>query len=306
MKALIIVGMLGSVASLTSFLSTHHRFFDLLSHFRIQFIVLVGLALFLALLGKRFVVSLIILTCLAMHTFDAWRLLKPAVQPSSGSGPTVRVMTSNLQVGNSQHDVHVDHIEDVSPDVVVFQEYTFEWQKALGAQLSAYPFRIEVPTHHAFGIALYSKLPIMDSEVFHFMRDTRKSINATVNFNGESLRIIGTHPPPPLSTGLYDTRNQHLKKLSALAVQSDERVVVVGDLNVSTWSSHFQNFLNAGQLIDGRRGHGVLPTWPGDRLPLQIPIDHILIGRDLQTLTMQTGEELGSDHKSLWADIQLQ
>jgi len=268
MKALIVMGMLGSIASLASFLSAHHRLFDLLSHFRIQFIVLVGLALCLALFNKRFITSLIIFVCLALHTFDAWRLLKPIGESAVATGPAVRVMTSNLQVGNSQHDAYVRHIEEVSPELIVFQEYTFEWHEALSTKLSAYPFRIEVPTHHAFGIALYSKLPILSRDVFHFMRDTRKSINATINVDGESVRIIGTHPPPPLSTGLYETRNQHLIKLAALSVQSAERVVVVGDMNVSTWSSHFQNFLNAGQLTDGRRGHGILPTWPGNRLPL--------------------------------------
>jgi len=305
MKALVVVGIIGSIASLASFLSEYHRIFDLLSHFRIQFVVLVGLAFCLALLAKRYVASLILMVCLSLHIFDAWRYQTPIETTANVSSGTIRIMTSNLQVGNKQREEHLAHIRDVKPDLVVFQEYTYEWQTFINEKLSDYPHSIEVPNHHAFGIALYSKLPIDESEVLYFIRDTRKSIEVSLSINDQKLRVIGTHPPPPLSSGLYQARNQHLLKLAAMAMRIEEPVVVVGDLNVSTWSKHFQKFLTAGQLVDARRGHGILPTWPNSTFLLQIPIDHILLKGDLSATSMQAGQELGSDHKSLWADIKL-
>ena len=44
---------------------------------------------------------------------------------------------------------------------------------------------------------------------------------------------------------------------------------MASDLNVSPLSDDFRDFAKAGKLRDGRRGHGILPTWP-TLAPMQV------------------------------------
>ena len=84
-----------------------------------------------------------------------------------------------------------------------------------------------------------------------------------------------------------------------------EPLVVLGDFNTTPWSYHFRELIINGQLLDGRRGLGILPTWPAKFFPLQIPIDHILLNDGARVVNMQTSTGLSSDHRTIWADLQL-
>jgi len=107
-----------------------------------------------------------------------------------------------------------------------------------------------------------------------------------------------------VSKELYWERNQHLLRVSDITAVSNTPVVVVGDLNVSPWSKHFLEFVNAGKLRDGRRGHGILPTWPAAIAPLQIPIDHIVVSESVHVTSMATSSGFGSDHKLIWGVVE--
>ena len=82
-------------------------------------------------------------------------------------------------------------------------------------------------------------------------------------------------------------------------------MVVMGDLNISPWSTHFRDFVNSAKLHDGRRGQGVLPTWPTEMPLMQIPLDHILFNAGVRVLSMQASSDVKSDHKIIWADVRV-
>jgi len=130
------------------------------------------------------------------------------------------------------------------------------------------------------------------------------SVKAAVAVGDKRITIFGVHPPPPISNYLYADRNLSLQKVADLSVQFGGYLVVVGDLNVTPWSQHFRDLLDEGELKDGRAGHGILPTWPAGFLPLQIPIDHILVGSNLNVVSLQTSNGLKSDHRTIWGDIE--
>jgi endonuclease/exonuclease/phosphatase family metal-dependent hydrolase len=78
---------------------------------------------------------------------------------------------------------------------------------------------------------------------------------------------------------------------------------VLGDLNSTEASPHFQRLLTNGRLSDTRAGRGWFPTWraylPELRWPLlglRLPLDHVLTGPALTSLARNTGPDLGSDH----------
>ena len=300
----IYTGLIGSLVSLLAYLSEYHLVFDLISHFRIQYLVLITVVLCLSVVARTRVFSVVLLFCLFAHATTVVRsAYLPAQTPKDG-GPPLRVMTSNLLASNHNHQATVDFIRHTDPDVIVFQEYTSAWDQALSNALPQYPYKITVPISNPFGIALYSKLALTNTVQTDLAGTGKPTIAATANIADTPFRIIGTHPPPPMSGTLYTERNLHLQKLAGMVKMSNEPVVVLGDLNITPWSAHFQNLINDGSLLDSRNGFGILSTWPDSVFVLQIPIDHILVSQGVHTMHLQTSNNLHSDHKTLWADIQ--
>jgi len=305
-KVLIGLGFLGCLISMGALLGAYNRYFDLLSHFRVQYIVLISLSICIALMGKRYKSAVVFLICLGIHGYSVARSVSNTDLKQDFEGPQLRLMSSNLLSSNTDYETHMQRIKSVNPDVIVFQEYTYQWQSALSSSLTEYPYKVEEPASHAFGNALYSKYPLRNMRSVAFVDEMRKSVEGTVMVGNISLKVFGTHAPPPMSRNGYDDRNLHLKNISDKVHAYTAPLVIMGDLNISPWSSHFRNFISAANLHDGRRGQGILPTWPTEIPLLQIPIDHILFNAGVRVLSMQVAGESGSDHRIIWADIQLE
>lgn len=301
------LGLIGSAVSLGALLSKHHFAFDLISHFRIQYVILITLVLCFALLKKRGIPALILAGCLCVHLYDIYRSQIPAIQASQKPETRIRIMSSNLLASNRDYTAQLKSIESVDPDVIVFQEYTSAWASYLEHALHDYPHRVAHPLESPFGIALFSKHPLKAPKVDYLIPHGRPGVEALVSMNAEgsnrSIKIYGTHPPPPISISLYAERNRQLESLAARVSTQTDPVVIAGDLNITPWSQHFRHFIATANLVDARRGQGILPTWPSTFLPLQIPIDHIIISRHVTVFSVTTSSGLSSDHKTIWADL---
>jgi len=277
---LLTLGLTGSLLSVGSMLSGHHIVFDLLSHFRLQYIVLILPLLLLALAGKRWLISLVLTTCLCVHLFTVYQSqqrVSPAVPFPNAERQltTLKVMT-----------------------------YTSAWHTVLSNALSSYPHKLTAPLDNPFGIAMYSRYPFTDSTVAPLFTGGKAAIRATVSISGKHIDIFGVHPPPPISAALYRERNKHLQLLAEYGSQSNGPMVIAGDLNTSPWSGAFMQFVQQGNLFDTRAGKGVFATWPDFFKPLQIPIDYIIVSAHFNVLSMHVSGDLGSDHKTIWATLQ--
>lgn len=305
---LLSLGMIGGAISAGAVLSGQHVFFDLLSHFRIQYIVLLLPLLLVAAVARRFVAVIVLASCLAIHlvaVYQSQQRVPIAAELSAQSHHrTLRVMSSNLLASNQGHDKQISLIHSANPDVIVFQEYTPVWHSALSAELGNYPHRITAALNNPFGIAIYSKHAFTDAVINHLFPGSSPSAAVTLSVAGKAVEIFGTHPPPPMSASMYHERNRHLQKLAAHAKARSHPLVIAGDLNTSPWSQSFQQFLERGNLYDARAGKGLFPTWPAFFSPLQIPIDYILVSKHFKVTSMNSSSDLSSDHKSVWATLQ--
>ena len=297
------LGVAGGILSLGALLSSQHLIFDLLSHFRIQYIVMLAVLLCLAFSQRRRFISIVLFFCMALHAYDVFRSQKPVPPTTTAATVNITVMSSNLLASNDDYDSYIGFVKSVSPDIIVFQEYTSAWHDELIIALSDYSHHHTVPINSPFGIAVYSKYPLIDEKVFYLQNLNRPGVEVTVSVGDKKVKVIGIHPPPPISQGMYTERNQLLKMISDRAFVQTEALVVAGDFNISPWSDHFRKFLDAGALKDGRRGQAILPTWPAGFLPLQIPIDHIVVNDRVDVNSLSTSNGLSSDHKAIWADL---
>lgn len=122
------------------------------------------------------------------------------------------------------------------------------------------------------------------------------SVTGTIQLGTQSIRLIATHPMPPMGKSLCDRRNQQLIALGNLIATVNDPVLLIGDLNTSSYSAHFKILLEKSKLKDSRLGFGIQPTWPVGLSFFSIPLDHVLLSNDLHVLERTTGEDIGSDH----------
>lgn len=304
MSALIRLACVGGLISLTAAFSAFHVVFDWLAHFRVQYAVLLFAALILSAYQHQHTATLILSMCLAFHSTTIYSSLRGLNFVTVPKSNTLRVMTSNVWAGNTDYARYIHYVETADPDVIVIQEYTTAWDDALTTQLVHYPHTLTFPEENPFGIAVFSKYPLSDGRAFLVSRNTTPSIDVTVDVNGTALKILGTHPLPPVSQATHDLRNEHLEALAEFIRYESGPIIVMGDLNITPWSQPFQHLVTRAGLLDARRGHGILPTWPSWFFPLQIPIDHILVKPSIAVTEVENSGGVGSDHRSLTATVE--
>ncbi|MGM1057046.1 MAG: hypothetical protein ACQEWG_14250 [Bacteroidota bacterium] len=80
---------------------------------------------------------------------------------------------------------------------------------------------------------------------------------------------------------------------------------MVGDLNTSSYSKHFQKLLENGNFKDSRKGFGIASTWPTDYHILRTTLDHFLLKGEMQVLKRSTEKSIGSDHLPVFLEVGL-
>jgi endonuclease/exonuclease/phosphatase (EEP) superfamily protein YafD len=114
---------------------------------------------------------------------------------------------------------------------------------------------------------------------------------------------MATHPLPPAGRDYSRWRNNQLAQLPGWVHRATSPLLLLGDLNVSPWSSHFRRLLRESGLRDSSQGRGVLPTWPTFSPLLRIPIDHCLYSQGIAIVDRRTGPHVGSDHFPVIVDF---
>ena len=300
---LVWLAVAGAVASLSGALGHYNFFFDLISNFRIQYIVGSIVVLLLALFRGQFVAVLVLIVVLVVHGYGVWPYL--AGRPVVTTAPDFRVVTCNLLASNREHDNTIRYIEQLQADIIVFQEYSNQWDEALRRTLAPYQYRVVEQLNSPFSIAMFSRHPMQSSEVVAYSGSAVPSVEATVSIDDQSVKVIGTHPWPPEREWSFRDRNMQLQAIGEVAGAHSGPVLVMGDLNIAPWSAHFDALLRVGGLRDAKEGFGLMPTWPAGYFPLMIIIDHILVNDDIAVKNMQASDNLGSDHLCLSADLVL-
>lgn len=209
----------------------------------------------------------------------------------------IRILELNVLASNRESDRAISLVREANPDMAVFLEVTNSWRTALEGLQDSYPYHIL-----AGGIAIYSQLPLQDSEIQEFSVG-RQSIAAKVKLKGKEFQVVTAHLYIPTRRSFFKLRNQQLVELGDYVAQIKTPVVVVGDLNITMWSPYYQRFVRQTGLRNARYGFGILPTWPTFMPPLSIPIDHFLVSPELKVVNLRTGKQIGSDHLPLIIDL---
>jgi endonuclease/exonuclease/phosphatase (EEP) superfamily protein YafD len=238
----------------------------------------------------------------------AWELagILPWYVPSAASAlsdrSTVKVLTSNVEVSNTDYGRLLDVIAREAPDVVFVQEVTPAWFDAL---VDTYPYRVQVPHSGYFGLGLYSRFPVENVQSDDPVGRDVPILRADIEIDGQRVRVVNVHIPSPEGRRLIEIRVAQYHWLSDYVANLDGPVLIAGDFNCTMWSPLYKDVVKAGQLANARRGQGILPSWfPLGRSLSLLPLDQIL-GRGFLFTDAWLGDSIGSDHRPFIAELKL-
>jgi endonuclease/exonuclease/phosphatase (EEP) superfamily protein YafD len=207
-----------------------------------------------------------------------------------------KFISANLLRENHDYERFVQFVREEKPDVLFVMEMNEAWTQALESLHEEYPHRRLRPREDAFGLGLFSRAPLEETQVV-LSAAGLPSIVATMELSGgQTVLFIGTHPLPPMGEENATDRNEQLINIAQFVAKQKQPVVLLGDLNITPWSPHFRDLLRDSGLRDTQRGQGLQPSWPWLPWPCRIPIDHALVSKEVKVVERKLGPNIGSDH----------
>ena len=298
---------LSGVLTLAGFLSQHGWWFDLASHFRVQYAVIQLLCLILCLVLKRKKWLVVTAFFLVLNLSQILPLyFSPHIATTDGpKTDELKILFINVNSANTEYEKTAQHIKKTNPDVLALEEVNQVWFDRLSGVLESFPHRKFVLRGDNFGIGFFSKIPLTKMAIEYYGSAEVPSVLATLLIGNKPVDIIFTHTVPPVSQRYFQWRNEQLSAVASLRAKLNESLIVIGDLNTTSWSYYFKDFIERMKLYDSRQGHGIQISWPAMMPLLGIAIDHCLVSRDIRVLDRKIGPAIGSDHYPVYVELQV-
>lgn len=291
---------------IASLLGRHFYLCEMIGNFRAYILaLLLPCALILWFTGKR-KRALLFAAASVWCSFGVITPLFPLPKPPAGN-EVVKIMSFNVLGENRQHEAVIDRIKQHDPDVVTVLEYTDQWPTALQRLNETYPYRLEQPRWHGFGIAIFSKRPFTNESVTQITKGETDNpfLTVEIEVDGRPLRLAGLHLLSPMHRARLKIRNRQLAEIAELLVQRDVPTIVMGDFNCTPWSPFLSDFMQRVQLRDSRYGFGYQASWNAKRPWMSIPIDHALVSPEIHVHSRVLGDFAGSDHLPVVFEVSL-
>ncbi len=297
------------ICSLAGHAGRLHKYTELTSHFRVQYLLVSAVCLLSLLLHGEFgwASGAVGGVALNLSAIVPWIFGGRVSGDKTGNGRQLNLLLANVNRANTRHDVFLALVRQHNPDVVIVQEVDATWSQALSAIQDCYPFNEIHPRNGGSGMALYSRLRFERSSVLLSEGDARPGILVRVELGGDFVWVFSIHPRAPIRPGQLDRRNRMLTAAAEHLEHLPSPKICVGDLNTSLWSPYYRDFAKQTGLKNVRKGFGLLPTWPTFlRFRwLMIPIDHCLVSDDIRVLDAKTGKHIRSDHLPLLVTLEI-
>ena len=219
----------------------------------------------------------------------------------------ISLIVCNVLTTNDKYHLLIEQIQKHQPDLILTLESDQAWQNALSVIEKDYPYRVPVPLDNLYGMHLYSRLELKDTEVKFILSDEIPSIHTTVILrSGQPVQLYCLHPKPPSPTEAKDStlRDAELLIVGDQIKDLDESCIVMGDLNDVAWSRTTRLFQRISGLLDPRVGRRFVNTFHADYPLLRWSLDHIFHSTDFALVHMKRLPHIGSDHFPVYVVLQ--
>tara|TARA_R110001583_G_scaffold767_1_gene7090 strand:- start:1585 stop:2628 length:1044 start_codon:yes stop_codon:yes gene_type:complete len=235
-------------------------------------------------------------------------LWRKEVKTSSDDAPEkqLSILTSNVFTPNRNTDALINLVRQHQPDLLVTLESDQWWQDKLQVIEAEMPYSVKCPLDNLYGMHVYSRLPIEDQEICYLVEQGVPSIHMSITLRtGDKIRTHFLHPAPPSPTENPESsqRDAELVMVARSVAQSEQPVIVTGDLNDVAWSATTRLFRKISGLLDPRVGRGALNTFHVDYPFARWPLDHLFHSSHFTLRDIQRLPSIGSDHFPLLARL---
>ncbi len=223
--------------------------------------------------------------------------------------PHISLLISNVYQYNRKFRKLESLIKKQKADIVLLLETDKWWREQCVESFGAeYPHQVLEDMENTYGMLLFSRLPLKDTEVKHLIKEDVPSIETIVELpNKKWIKLFGLHPEPPVpGENCYSTeRDAEILLTGKQAAQEKLPVIVAGDLNDVAWSYSTSLFQKISGLLDPRRGRGFFSTFHAKYVLARWPLDHIFCSAHFRLNSIKRLPHIGSDHFPILVKLHL-
>lgn len=220
---------------------------------------------------------------------------------------TIALMTGNVYQYNREVKTYLENVYKADPDIVLLLETDSWWDSETRKLSEKYPYSIKVPQENTYGMLLYSKFELLESQVKFLVEDDIPSIHTLALLPcGQKIQLYCVHPTPPVpqENPRSTERDKELLLVADKAKENDYPVIVMGDLNDVAWSYTTSLFCKISGLLDPRKGRGFFNTFHAKSRLLRFPLDHVFCSTDFKLVHIKKLDAAGSDHFPMYVKLQ--
>lgn len=300
LAAILAVIMLGRLSFMAIYL-------DWFSHFPTLYLLGAILFTIVLLVIRRWASAcfglVVVMLCLVL-------LLGPFTARHIRPGPTseVRLVVAiaNVLVSNPKAKEVIAGLPDA--DVIGLLETPPSWTSALDTAEARWPQQWRDLQNNPSGMSVLGHTDIESVDWFTLTPGEMPALHMELDLQGEEVHLLVVHTMSPQSVSKLKTRDAQFKKLAQVINDLKGNLVLIGDLNASTWSPSlttllYETGLRASRATSGMSGT-LMGTWPS-RFPsfLRVPIDHCFIRGNIESLSNELFDIPGSDHVGLLVEL---
>ncbi len=219
---------------------------------------------------------------------------------------TLKLLVSNVKQSNRDYDRLIREIRNYDPDLALFMEVDNDWLDALRTVESQFIDSLECPLDNSYGMALFSKIKLQEKSVRFLLNERIPSFDCSIALlDDKNCRLITVHPEPPVPTDDTIGRDAEISLVGLEVRDSENPIIVTGDLNDVAWSRTTRRFLRLSGLLDPREGRGQFNSFDARWFFLRWPLDHIFHSSHFQMVRMKRLAFVGSDHFPMFYELAL-
>jgi len=288
-----------SVVVVVGLLPLHNWIVDLMANLRLHAGAVALILAGAAFRARRKGFAALLVTTVAVVVIDEWRY--STALPPNGTR-NFAAISYNLKLDAVRAGAANDFLADSGADVIFLQEVSPGWLPAIESLRSGYAHRLVLARQDSFGIAILSRLPLMQTEVNRLPGDV-PFLSATIDIDGRRIALVTAHLEWPVTPASYHRRNSQIEILGRYLAGARREMLVCGDFNLtpqSRWYAHFESLSGLEGIPGGYRLRG---SWPSSLPGARIAIDHCFTSAGLSILDYSIGPSLGSDHVPLRVEM---
>lgn len=235
LKTVDFIGLFVVFCSIVSIFDERSYVSDLLSSFRFQYFLFLIVWYLHTLYNRKKYFGLGISFSIILNLY----FLLPTWTVDKVIKTDFEIYFANVLSSNDKYDLIINDVLKKEPDLVVLQEVTEGWEKALSKLSKSYPYKVVVPREDNFGIAVYSSIEFKSYRTF-LSSAGLESILVELKVSNEKITILTTHPLPPIGLDYWNSRNEQYDEIKDYFKDSTGEKILIGDLNTIPWSSYIQ------------------------------------------------------------------